>query len=193
MNQDRHKDAKISDLPEKPLNQGNPNYPPYQIPRGRPTDYLPEYAERLITFFKTRNLTKILKRTYTTKAGTVIEDEIEKPEELPTIEEFCESIPITKKTFHEWKNRYPEFLYAYERAKQIFRDFIVKNGITGRYDSRFAMFVAINDTDMKPADAPQIGAPVKIQVINYYDQRGLKDQPDEMLITCGKPVDNPAE
>ena len=124
---------------------------PVLVPKsnvGRPTKYRPEYCQQLLAHFS-QPLTKTVIKKYTTKAGTVIEEPIEKPNELPTIEGFAESIGVVKDVIIDWTNKYPEFLFAYRRAKQIFRDFIVRNGITGRYDSRFAQFVAINDTDMR--------------------------------------------
>jgi len=114
---------------------------------GRPTDYRPEYCEDIIKFFS-RPLTKTVYKTYTTKAGTVIKEPIEKPNELPTIEEYCSSIGIVVSTLHEWRKHHPEFSKAYTHAKQLEKDFLVKNGLCDRYNARFAQFVAINCTDM---------------------------------------------
>ena len=133
---------------------------------GRPSKYRPEYCQQMIEFFQ-RPLTHTKIKTYTTKAGTVIEEPIEVPNELPTLEEFSESIGIWKQNLLEWTKIYPDFHAAYVRAKQLFRDFIVKNGITARYDSRFAMFIAVNDTDLKDSKDVQ----VNVQLSNITDEQ----------------------
>lgn len=94
------------------------------------------------------------------------------------MEEFAESLGLWKQTVIDWVKVYPDFHDAYVRAKQMFRDFIIKNGITSRYDSRFAQFVAINDTDMRSQIDPIGSGPVSIQVINYIDQRQITQQDD---------------
>jgi hypothetical protein len=131
------------------IQHSNPHYPPFQVPCGRPSEYKPEYPEMLLKYFQDRPLTKFLKKTYTTKAGTVIEEDIEKANHLPTLEGFCESIGIVKQTLYNWIKEHPPLMDSYLRAKQIFRDFLIQNAICGRYDSKFSMFVAINDTDMR--------------------------------------------
>ncbi len=132
---------------------------------GRPSDYKEEYCKDIIEFFS-RALTKDVIKTYTTKAGTVIEEKIEKPNELPTLEEYCNKLGIVVNTLKAWTKDHPDFLTAFTRAKQLEKDFLVKNGISGRYDKTW-MFVAQNFTDMR--DKVQLtgseDGPVIIQIV----------------------------
>ena len=117
---------------------------------GRPTLYKPEYCDLLLSeeFFG-RSFTNTLTKTYTTKGGTKIEEPIIVGNELPTIEEFCWKIGVVRQTVLNWLKIYPDFLEAFTRAKERFRDFIVKNGITSRYEKQFSIFLAVNDTDLQ--------------------------------------------
>lgn len=149
---------------------------------GCPTDYKPEYCDLILSeeFFG-RSFTQTLTKTYTTKAGTKIEEPIIIGNEIPTIEEFCWKIGVVRQTVLNWLKVHPEFLEAFTRAKERFRDFIVKNGITSRYEKQFSIFLAVNDTDLKPVtDQVQPESKVSIQVINYYDQRQIDDKQEPM-------------
>ncbi len=114
---------------------------------GRPSDYKEEYCKDIIEFFS-RALTRTVDKTYTTKAGTVIVEKIEKPNELPTIDEYCNKLGITRQTLLNWTKDHSDFLEALTRAKQLEKDFLIKNGISGRFDKTW-MFVAENFTDMR--------------------------------------------
>ena len=114
---------------------------------GRPTDYKPEYCQKIIEFFS-RPLTKTIIKKYTTKAGTVIEEPIEKGNEFPTIEEFADTIDCSAGTVVNWTKVHPDFMSAYMRAKGKWKDFLIKNALMDRYNPKFAQFVAINCTDM---------------------------------------------
>ncbi len=114
---------------------------------GRPSKYDPTYCNGIIEFFS-RSLTKTLTKTYTTKAGTIIQEPIEQANELPTMEEYCNTLGITVNTLKEWTKEDPDFLIAVTRAKQLEKDFLVKNGLTGRFDRTWT-FVAENFTDMR--------------------------------------------
>ncbi len=135
-------DELISTIPKTPARSNGLH------PGGRPTDYREEYCQDIVEFFS-RPLTKTVIKTYTTKAGTVIEEPVERPEELPTIEEYCNRLGISKQALSEWVKVHPRFGDAYVRAKQLEKDFLVKNGLSGRFDSRFSIFVAQNFTDMR--------------------------------------------
>jgi hypothetical protein len=119
-------------------------YIPEEKQFGRPTKYNPSYCQQIIEYFSAP-LTKNLKKTYTTKAGTVIEEDVEKGSEFPTIDEFSAKIlGVDDTTLINWTREHPEFLAAYTRAKQLQRDFLIKNGLQERYNSQFAIFVAKN-------------------------------------------------
>ncbi len=115
---------------------------------GRPSSYKEEYCQDIIEFFN-RPTTRIITKTYTTKAGTIIEEPIEKGCEFPTIEEYCSKIGVETSTLYDWLKVYPDFHSAFLRAKALQKDCLIKNAITGRYDPRFSVFVATNCTDMR--------------------------------------------
>ena len=123
-------------------------YQPTEKPFGRPTKYRPEFCQMIIEHFEI-GLTKTLKKTFTTKNGTVIEEEIEKAAEFPMFEEFAHKIDVTCETMLQWCSIHPDFSESYARAKQLQKQFLVKNGIQGRFDGNFAKFVALNCTDMR--------------------------------------------
>ena len=64
--------------------------------------------------------------------------------EFPTIERFCSTIGISKPTLHEWRNRYPEFSNAYEKAKQLQESLWIENSMKGRYNTPFTIFLGKN-------------------------------------------------
>lgn len=129
---------------------------------GRPTDYREEYCEGIIRFFS-KPLVRKLKKTIRTRTGAVIEEEVEVPNEPPTIESYSKSIGVVTTTIVAWTEKHPEFLAAYTRAKEIQKDFINQQALMGRYNSNYAIFFQTNNTDMRsknqvtgPDDKPLI-------------------------------------
>ena len=133
------------------------------LPKGRPTKYKPEYCEQLINFFSIDAYTEdniIISGKNFSK-----EEKIKYANSLPTLEKFCNSINITIPTLHDWVKIYPDFSYAYMRAKELQKDILIQNGLLGLYNSQFATFVAINCTDMRnktEVDHTTAGKPLTI-------------------------------
>ena len=115
---------------------------------GRPTKYKPEYCQAIIDWFSGET-TRTGIKTITTAKGTVIEEETILPEKLPLFERFAHSIGVNCDTLVEWATKHPQFSAAYMHAKQLQKSFLIENGIQGLYESKFAIFVAKNVTDMK--------------------------------------------
>ena len=124
---------------------------------GRPTKYKPEYCKAIIEFFS-GDITKKEKITSITKSG-VVEHYVEVPEKLPLFSAFARSIGVDEDTIVNWTKEYPEFFGAYTRAKALQKEFLIHNGIAGRYDTKFAMFVAVNVTNMKDKQDHTLGNP----------------------------------
>jgi hypothetical protein len=123
---------------------------------GRPTKYKKEYCQAIIDWFSGEPVREG-KKTFTTKAGTVIEEDIILPEKLPLFENFAHSIGVDCSTIVEWAKKFPEFSSAYIRAKELQKAFLINNGILGLYNPQFTIFVAKNVTDMR--DKQQVEFP----------------------------------
>lgn len=132
---------------------------------GRPDKYKKKYAQMLIDYF-TRDAVREVEEVYTNKKGETWSKTVEKACEFPTFEGFASSINVTDNTLQSWcelKNedgtlRYPEFLSAYTRAKELQKRVLVENSMTGRYNTQFAIFIAKNVTNLRdkveaPTDA----------------------------------------
>lgn len=159
---------------------------------GRPTKYKPEYAEMLIEFFSV-DPTIEKETVYKGKDGKEWSKMERVASYLPTFERFAENIGVDDKTLENWYKakrtsgspRYPEFFRAYIRAKQMQKDILIQNGLLGGYNARFALFVAMNATDMRekvevPLDGK--GNPVPIvagfQIINPKGNKDVRDSDD---------------
>jgi hypothetical protein len=96
---------------------------------------LPQYAE----------VTDMLQR----RDGTT--EEIIRREErpLPMIEEWCIMNRITINLLNELAKNSEEVREAIQFAKDVMKVYLVRGGLEKRYDSRFAVFVATNETDMQ--------------------------------------------
>ncbi len=125
------------------------------MPAGRPTDYREEYCQQLVDFFSiepNRKEKVSVAEAFDKKDGKVTFKKEEwkiVPNTLPTIQKFCDKIGTTRKTLLEWTTKHPEFLNAYEIAKEKYKDFLIENGLMNLYNGAFAIFVAKNTTDMK--------------------------------------------
>jgi hypothetical protein len=116
--------------------------------RGRPTDYRPEYCDKLIKFFSI-SPTKNRKTKITTKQGAIIEKKEVVANSLPLFEKFAHKIGVHIHTLEAWAARYPDFQASYARAKQLQKAMLITNTLSGYYQPQFAVFTAKNITDMK--------------------------------------------
>ena len=135
---------------------------------GRPTKYKPEYCEEIIKYFSVKpNKKEITAISQAYKKGEVSFEKKEYklvPNELPTITKFCEKKGIAQTTLLEWANEHKEFSLALNRAKELYKNFLVENGLLGLYNSIFAIFVAKNTTDMKDKIETDIEAHLVIPI-----------------------------
>lgn len=125
----------------------------------RDIKYEPRFARELVDFFKVDYFRKEVKSVGTAydKDGNVKFERKEYflfPNRLPTIFLFCENLGISQDRFYEWVDYYEDFGAAYARARELYKDFLVQNGLSKLYDSTFTMFVARNTTDLK--DKPPV-------------------------------------
>lgn len=97
---------------------------------GRPTAYLPEYCDRLISWFSGRRTERVIRkeRTIPSKSG-LSATEIEWETiglGVPTMDGFAASIGYRTNRLHEWCKKHPEFQDAFARARGMQRDWLVE-------------------------------------------------------------------
>lgn len=133
--------------------------------RGRPTIYRPIYCKKLVEFFE-RPPTKVVKRQIMTKMGMRTED-VEVPNDLPTIEGFARAMGISVRVLYEWIKIYPEFMHAFMETRSLGKEFLVQNGLKGFYQPHIFQFIAKNYTDMRDKTEMDMSAEVTINIVNY--------------------------
>lgn len=123
---------------------------------GRPTKYKPEFAQLLLEHFSIPATTE-KEVVYTNKKGETWSKMETVATDLPTFEEFAESIGVDDRTLENWfkakrsngSPRFPNFFRAYMRAKQMQRNILIKNALAGRYNPAYSIFLSKNVTDMR--------------------------------------------
>ncbi len=78
------------------------------------------------------------------KKGEVVEVEERRANDFPTYAGFAAKIGVTRQVLHDWCDKHPEFLYAYNKCKSLQEKFLVTNGLNGMFNSGFAIFTAKN-------------------------------------------------
>lgn len=161
--------------------------------RGRKTKYKKIYCKKLIDFFTNSARVERQVKEKTTKTlsnGSVYVTE--KYEyfsgKLPTFDQFAVEIGVHRDTLLEWsqatkgtkgKLKYPEFSVAYNRAKQIQKEWLIDVGLKGLAPPASFIFVAKNVTDM--TDKQEIDHTSKGEKIigfNYQPPASLSDETD---------------
>lgn len=161
--------------------------------RGRKTKYKKIYCKRIVDFFQESSTIERQVKEKTTKTlsnGSVYTTE--KYEyfsgKLPTFEGFAESIGVHRDTVLEWsqatkgtkgKLKYPEFSVAYNKAKQIQKEWLIDIGLKGLAPPASFIFVAKNVTDMTDKqEVDHTSKGEKIIGFNYQPPAGLIDETD---------------
>lgn len=115
---------------------------------GRPSVYKEEYIEELIKFF---DIPAYTERALKNKDGDEKGIELV-PTKFPTLARFASNIGVTRETLHDWATsktedgelRYPEFSYAYKRAKEYQEAILVEGAMAGAFQANFSIFTAKN-------------------------------------------------
>lgn len=111
--------------------------------------YKSEYAAQMLEYFESFEKTKIVHDQMVWKNGEVAEKEREVPNAPPQFSEFARKIKTTHRQLKAWCRLYPEFLESYIACQEIFKEFLIANGLLGHYASTMTIFTAKNETDMK--------------------------------------------
>lgn len=110
-----------------------------KLGKGQPTKYKEEYCQMLIDYFDVP--ATYLKSKIIASAGKKINVEDEESSELPTFIGFAMSIGVCDDTLTEWKDKHPNFSAAYKKARKLQEQLIIKNGMKGRYNTIFSLFM----------------------------------------------------
>lgn len=104
------------------------------LPRGRPSDYRPEYCEEIVSYFDR----PLFKEGYKKELH-----------DFPTLQEYAARIRcVSMQTLHNWAAAHPEFMEAFNRAKQLQEMLLVQGGLSRAYDGGFTKFIlnSVSDT-----------------------------------------------
>jgi DNA-packaging protein gp3 len=146
-------------------------------PKGRPSLYKPEYCEQLIEYF---NIPAYERLEVTDNTGQVKEIKAI-PNVFPTLARFACNIGVTRETLHDWATstnedkslRYPNFSYAYKKAKEYQEANLVEGAIAGAYAQAFAIFTAKNVLGWKDKTEQELtganGGPLRVVAMNDLD------------------------
>lgn len=100
---------------------------------GRPSEYRPEYVQRLLDYFNIDE-TRILHKTIEDKKGNIITVETEVGSKFPTLEGFaCREVGVAYRTLLEWGKKHPEFKEALELARTHQSRIMLTNALLGHY------------------------------------------------------------
>jgi hypothetical protein len=111
---------------------------------GRPTLYDLKYCEMIIDHFNIAPVTYQVKTEYSKDGSIKFETKVPVAVEFPTFQSFANKIGVSVDTLHEWKKVHPEFSESYARAQEIQEHIWLVNGMSGQYNSQFAMFFGKN-------------------------------------------------
>jgi len=103
--------------------------------RGRPTKYSAKIPKRL--------------QIYTTKC---LENA-----EFPTIEGFATHLGVGTRTLYDWQAEYSDFSQTMDELRDTQKHLLISKGLTGGYNTRFAMFLLKANHGMTEKD-PLISA-----------------------------------
>ena len=136
--------------------------------------YKKEYAEMLIKYFTVPTFTTVWERRYYTNGQVKEEKPIIIAGKYPTFEGFATSIGVTSRTLENWRDKYPSFGEAYERAVDMQKDILVVNSLGGQYNGNFAKFIASAQFGMAEKSEQKIsgieGIDLNIEVLSTKEE-----------------------
>lgn len=137
-----------------------------------PGKYKKEYAEKLVEYFSIPKMVTFWKRKYYEDGRVKEEEPITTPPIYPTFEGFAKTIGVTSRTLLNWREKYPSFNDAYERALDMQKDILITNSLGGLYNGKFAQFIASSQFDMVEKSEQ------KISGVEGWDVKITIDKPE---------------
>lgn len=111
--------------------------------------YKKVYTDQIIDYFSSPPTRVEYIKHYDRNGDLTKEEPVVVGADYPTFEGFAIKIGVTARTLENWAKKYPTtFGVACERAKDMQKNMIIVNGLGGRYNSKFAQFIASSQFDM---------------------------------------------
>lgn len=122
--------------------------------RGRPSKYQEDFPEKLEQFFSRPLFHKEVVETIHFKAGGSKDVYGFIPNDPPYFSDWCKSVGITQAIMDEWVSEdskffKPDFFVAYNRAKELQKQFIVNNCLAMRTNAPMSIFLLKNIAGMR--------------------------------------------
>lgn len=136
-------------------------------PGGAPTKYKEEYCQQIIEFFRVEPRQVMYKKEYFQNGNLKSETPIIEANNLPTFQDFADSIDVHIDTLNEWCKVHEQFSEAYARAKQLQERIWLINGMNGLYNSNFAIFFGKNCLGYKDKQEIENTGDVAIKIEGY--------------------------
>ncbi len=110
---------------------------------GRPSLYKPQYCQDIINFF---NISPVIYKDMTTTKpdGTTTDKTVPEAAPTPFFVDWQIKIGISDETMLNWTKAFPEFLGAYNRAKQLQTKFLAECALKEVHSSFFTVFTMKN-------------------------------------------------
>jgi hypothetical protein len=92
---------------------------------------------------------------YSTKTSKHVIDYIAKcaeKEEFPTIEGLASYLKVGTRTIYDWKAEYEDFSQTIGKLMDAQRELLINNGLVGKYNTRFSMFLLKANHGMREKD-----------------------------------------
>ncbi|PIQ80576.1 MAG: hypothetical protein COV78_04835 [Candidatus Pacebacteria bacterium CG11_big_fil_rev_8_21_14_0_20_34_55] len=71
---------------------------------------------------------------------------------FPTIEGLATHLGVGTRTIYDWEAEYPDFSQTIDQLRDTQRQLLITNGLTGSYNTRFAMFLLKANHGMSEKD-----------------------------------------
>lgn len=138
----------------------------YGMGSGGKDKYKAEYTEQLLKFFSEPPTRVEYIKKYDRNGNLTEEEPVILGADYPTFEGFAIKLGVTARTLENWAERYPTtFGRAYEMAKDIQKNMIVVNALGGRYNGKFAQFIASSQFGMVEKSEHSISGDEGLEVI----------------------------
>lgn len=122
--------------------------------RGRNTKYRPRFCQEMIEYFSVKPYSNEVykeKKEYFV-SGEVKSESNEKkpvPAPMPTFYRFATKINVNVESLREWRKKNGKFASAYKECKELQKEFLINNGLSGASPAAAFIFTAKNVTDMR--------------------------------------------
>jgi hypothetical protein len=134
---------------------------------GQPTRYKPDYCRDIVSFFEKAPKWQEINDSHSegfqnnTRYKHV-------PAPMPTFFRYAEKIGVSDNTLDNWTKKNPEFFVAYNKCKELQKEWLIEIGLSGMTPPASFIFVAKNVTGMRDkteVDLGNNGKPFEIKML----------------------------